>query len=169
MAIVKFMESLQLDRELRKHLLRHSGTPLVCHRLPTQARHADCSTSESKAMFPQAYDRENHDGIVPSSALLNRSAQLRLDDPDLEEGSSPDEGALPAGLGWIGSGSYTCRDVRDGQALASPERWVVENHHYPEGVLWTDVSDLYMALSRHVGTLALLSSQESRKISASPV
>ena len=62
---------------------RLSEVRLVCHCLAAQACHADCTTLQYKLMYPQADDRENHRGMVHSSEVLNRLAQLRLE-PDSE-------------------------------------------------------------------------------------
>ena len=63
----------------------------------TQECHADSIMAEYK-LYPEAYDREDANGAVPSSAVLSRLAQLRLE-PDSSEGSSPDEGAPKKGSG----------------------------------------------------------------------
>ena len=66
---------------------------------PTQECHADSIVSEYKLLYPEAYDRKDANGAVPSSAVLSRLAQLRLE-PDSSEGSAPDEGAQKEGSGW---------------------------------------------------------------------
>ena len=52
----------------------------------------DSVIAEYKLQNPEAYDREDTNGAVPSSAVLSRVAHFRLE-PDSSEGSSPNEGA----------------------------------------------------------------------------
>ena len=106
LATEKFLETFQRDEGLRKYLSCLSGMRLVCHCFPAQACHADCKISGYRLMYPPAYDREKHRGTVPSSDVLNRVAQLRLD-PDSDVGSSPDEDCYyPAGSDRVGTGSH---------------------------------------------------------------
>ena len=67
----------------------------------------------------------------------------------------------------IGSGC-TRRDIRDGQSLASPGRWPVEQRTCPDDETWRFVAGLYTDLSRRVGTPALLKSLALGKISKCP-
>ena len=69
LAIQKFTEEIQTNPKLRKHLPRLSGKRLICHCLPSQEFHADSIIAEYKLLFPDAYDREDMKGAVPSSAL----------------------------------------------------------------------------------------------------
>ena len=79
--------------------------------------------------FPDAFDRNDTSADPPPTSLqLNYLAELR-EEQDSSEGSSADEGAMPSGGGWTGTGKpmqvgvgYTVRDFCDGQSLASPER-----------------------------------------------
>ena len=137
-AIRRFIEEIRADPKLLDHLPRLSGKRLVCHCLPTQACHADSIVAEYRLMFPRAYDREDAKGTVPTSAVLNRLAQLRLE-PESDDDLSPDEDAPRKGAGRAGVGSpllvgsrYTVRELCDGQSLAWPGRWAVEDRRYLE-------------------------------------
>ena len=145
----------------------------MCHCLPTQECHADSIIAECKLLFPEAYDREDANGAVPSSAVLSRLAQHRLE-PDSSEGSSPDEGAQKKGSGWTGRGrppvvgsSSSLREICDGQSLASPGRWAVDDRRYPEDSIWSEVAKRYMTHSekgRYAGTLDLVGSWEDLEL-----
>ena len=145
-----------------EHLPRLSGKRLLCHCLPTHECHADSNIAEYKLLHPEANDREDTNGAVPSSAVLSRRAQLRLE-PDSSEGSSPDEGAPKIGSGWTGRGSpllvgssYKVREICDGQSLASPGRWAVDNRRYLEDSVWSE--------DRYAGTLELVGSWEDLQL-----
>ena len=145
----------------------------MCHCLPTQECHADSIIAEYKLLYPEAYDRENANGAVPSSAVLSRLVQLRLE-PDSSEGSSPDEGAQKKGSGWTGRGrpllvgsSYTVREICDGQSLASPRalgcrRQEVSGRFHLERSCKT-LHDL-LREGRHAGTLDLVGSWEDLEL-----
>ena len=129
LAAHNFTEGIHFYQKLREHLPRLAGKRLVCHCLPTHECHADSIIAEYKLLYLEACDREDANGALPSSAVLTRLAQLRLE-PDSSEGSSPDEGAQKKGSGWTGRGrpllvasSYTVREICDGQSLASTGRW----------------------------------------------
>ena len=72
--------------KLREHLPRLSGKRLICHCLPSQECHADSIIVEYKLLFPDAYDREDTKGAVPSSAALRRLSELR---EELESDGGP--------------------------------------------------------------------------------
>ena len=163
--------SVQMRKNIREHLPRLSGKRLVCHCLPTYECHADSVISEYMLLCPEAYDIENANGAVPSSAVLRRLAQLRLE-RDSSEGSSPDEGAQKKGSGWkaalggiklCGTGESAC----DGQSLASPGRWAVDDRRYPEDSIMSQVPKRYMTYSEKVGTPELLASLALWKVSSS--
>ena len=78
-------------------------------------------------------------------------------------------------LGWTGRGrplavgsSYTVREICDGQSLASPMRWAVDDRRYPEDSVWSEVAKRYMTYSKKVGTPELLTSLALGKISSCP-
>ena len=173
-AIRRYELLLRKDVHLRSLLPELSGTRLVCHCRLEQPCHADSIISVYRDMFPEAYDRDAVTTAAPSAEVLNRLARLR-EEQDSDEGSTADEGAPTRGTGWTGRGppmqvgsGYTRRDVCDGQSLASPGRWPVENRSYPEHEVWLAVSRLFMDFSRRVGTPALLVSLALGKVSESP-
>ena len=51
---------------------------------------------------------------------------------------------------------YTAREYCDGQSLASPGRWPVQQRRYPENALWKVVSDLFMSFAERQGNAELL-------------
>ena len=70
-------------------------------------------------------------------------AELRCE-PERDEGSTADEGALPRGAGQIGLG-HTARVFCEGHSLASPRRRKPEDRNYPETERWKGVHrDLYV-------------------------
>ena len=91
LAIQNFAEGIRTDQKLREHLPRLAAERLVCHCLPTHWCHADSIIAEYTLLYPEAYDREDANGAVPSSPVPSRLAQLRLE-LDSSQGSSPDEG-----------------------------------------------------------------------------
>ena len=122
---------------------------------------------------PRPYDREDTKDAVPSSAVLSRLTQLRLE-LDSDDGSTPDEGTPKRGSGWTGRGSpllvgssYTVREVCDGQSLAFPGRWAVDDRRYLEDPIWSEVQGLHDLLrkGRHAGALGLVGSWEDIELS----
>ena len=92
-------------------------------------------------MYPEAFNRAELDGVVPSSSGLNYMSRLR-DEPECEEESSADEGVPQKGSGWRGEGEptmvgvgYVPLEFCDGQTLASPGRWPVAQRRYPDDIL----------------------------------
>ena len=174
LAIQKFTEEIRTNPKLREHLPRLSGKRLICHCLPSQQCHADSIIAEYQLLFPDAYNREDTRGTVPSSAVLQRLSELRQE-PESDGGSSPDENVPEKGSGWTGHGnpllvgsSYTIREVCDGQSLASPGRWAVDDRRYPEDQVWSEVSRRYMDYAERAGTTELLTSLALGKVSSCP-
>ena len=129
-AISSFRDALLADRVLFASLWTLSGTRLVCHCRASESCHGDVLIGEFKRSFPGAYDRSQDRGVPPDPGILSFMARLR-EEPESEEGSSPDEGVHPKMSGHCGKGQlmkvgvgYTQRDFCDGQSLASPGRWL---------------------------------------------
>ena len=162
---VQHPQGLGFWKQTRNTVPRVAGKRLVCHCLPTQECHADSIIAEYKLLYLEACDREDANGTVPYSAVSARLAQLRLE-PDSSEGSSPDEGAKKKkNSGWTGRGrpllvrsSCAVRKICDGQSLASPERWAVDDRRYPGDSVWSEVAKRYMTYSEKAGTRELLTS-----------
>ena len=88
--------------------------------------------------YPDAYGR-SADGIVPPSPeILTFMSRLR-EEPDSDDGSSPDDGVV--GIG------YTQRQICDGQSLASPGRWAPASRVYPTSQHWKLVADRFIRFS----------------------
>ena len=87
---------------------RLSGPRLVCHCRLSQACHGDIIIREFSFMYAGAFNREDLDGIVPSSSILNYMSRLR-EEPEREEESSADEGVPQKGSGWRGNGAHVGR------------------------------------------------------------
>ena len=67
----------------------------------------------------------------------------------------------------VGS-SYTVREVCDGQSLASPGRWAVEDRRFPEDPLWSEVARRLMDYAEKAGTTELLTSLALGLVSSCP-
>ena len=97
-AISSFRDALLGDRVLYASLWTLSGTRLVCHCRPSEPCHGDVLIEEFKKSFPDAFDRYRDHGVPPDSRILSFMARLR-EEPESDEGSSPDEGVRPKNSG----------------------------------------------------------------------
>ena len=161
-AIWRFEQKLKCDPVLRETLWTMSGLRLVCHCKPTQECRGDAIIREFRQQFPGAFDREASASEPPSSRVLNYLARLR-EEPESEADTSPDEGAPPKSTGWRGNGApmvvgvgYTSREFCDGQSLASPGRWPVQQRRYPDSAQWKELADLFMNFAERHGDAPLL-------------
>ena len=161
-AIWRFEQKLKRDPVLRETLWTMSGLRLICHCKPTQECHGDAIIREFRQQFPGAFDREASASEPLSSRVLNYLALLR-EEPESEADTSPDEGAPPKSTGWRGNGApmvvgvgYTSREFCDGQSLASPGRWPVQQRRYPGSPQWKEVTDLFMSYAERHGEAPLL-------------
>ena len=117
------------DPALYNSLWTLSGTRLVCHCRATEDCHGDVLVEEFKKLYPAAHDRNQPCGAPPGHEILSFLARLR-EEPESEEGSSPDEGVPEKHTGYRGNGppmmvavGYVQREFCDSQSLASPGRW----------------------------------------------
>ena len=90
-------------------------------------------------------------------------------------GSSADEGVRKKNTGRAGVGpplqvgvGYTSRDFCDGQGLASPGRWPVENRRYPRSPTWKKVTAKFTQFSEARGTPELLMALAMGKVKSCP-
>ena len=98
-------------------------------------------------MYPAAHDRNQPCGAPPGHEILSFLARLR-EEPESDEGSSPDEGVPEKLAGHRGNGppmmvgvGYVQREFCDGQSLASPGRPKLEFIHRPRlGLRYGNVS-----------------------------
>ena len=104
LAISSFREALLSDHVLLNSLWTLSGTRLVCHCRATEDCHGDVLIEESKKLFPTAHDRNQPCDIPPGHEILSILARLR-EEPESDEGSSPDEGVPGKLAGHRGNGS----------------------------------------------------------------
>ena len=51
---------------------------------------------------------------------------------------------------------YTAREICDGQTLASPGRWPIDQRHCPESPVWRSVTQLFLSCASLPGTAELL-------------
>ena len=123
--------------------------------------------SEYKLLFPDANNREDTKGAVPSSAVLRRLSELRQE-PESDGGSSPDEICRSKVRGGLDGEARSGLDrvlpyvrVCDGQSLASPGRWAVDFRRYPKDPVWSEVSRRFLDNAEKAGTPELLTSARS--------
>ena len=88
---------------------------------------------------------------------------------------SPDENVQEKGSRWYGRGSpllvgssCSVREVCDGQSLASPGQWAVEDRRYQEDPVWSEVARRKMDYAEKAGTPELLTSLALGKVSSCP-
>ena len=174
MAIDKFRESLLQDQALYRSLWTLSGRRLLCHCRLHEKCHGDVLIQEFSNSYPQAYDRTAKAGNPADSRVLNYVSRLR-EEPDSEEGSSPDEGVPERGSGHRGIGppmmvgvGYTQRELCDGQTLASPGRWPPGSRIYPTSRPWIQIAECYSRFADHYGTEELLVSLASGMVTECP-
>ena len=103
------------------------------------------------------------------------SLQPNRQEPPSDDGSSADDGVPPKDSGWVGHGcplqvgiGYTSRDYCDGQGLASPGRWPVENRRYPSSQPWKKVKERFARYTDFRGTPELLMALALGKVEGCP-
>ena len=112
-AISSFREALRADLVLLNSLWTLSGTRLVCHCRATEDCHGDVLIEEFRKLYPTAHDRNQLRGAPPGHEILSFLARLR-EEPESDEGSSPDEGVPSRFAGHRGywstyeSGRWLC-------------------------------------------------------------
>ena len=102
-AISSFREALRADPVLLNSLWTLSGTRLVCNCRATEDCHDDVLIGEFRKLYPTAHDRNQPRGAPPSHEILSFLARLR-EEPESDEGSSPDEGVPSRFAGHRGNG-----------------------------------------------------------------
>ena len=174
MAIDKFRETLLHDQTLYHSLWTLSGRRLLCHCRLHEKCYGDVLIQEFSNSYPQAYDRTTKAGSPADSRVLNYMSRLR-EEPDSDEGSSPDEGVREKGAGHRGAGppmmvgvGYTQRELCDGQSLASPGRWPPGSRVYPTSRPWTQIAEWDARFADHYGTEELLLALASGKVTECP-
>ena len=162
------------DRVLYFSLWTLSGTRLVCHCSASEACHGDVLVEEFRKAYPGAYDRNDFNVTPPALAVLNFMARLR-EEPESDDGSSPDEGAPTKFSGHRGVGKpmqvgvgYVQRDLCDGQSLASPGRWPPGSRTYPSSDHWNRIMGIFQRFTDHFGTEKLLVSLAMAKVDTCP-
>ena len=153
-AISSFRQALLADPVLHDSLWTLSGTRLVCHCRATEDCHGDVLVEEFKKLYPAAHDRNQPRGVPPGHEILSFLARLR-EEPESDEGSSPDEG-VPMKLAGIGSPvvvgvGYVQREFCDGQSLASPGRWPPGSRVYPSSRFGPQYRNVSGVLRRIMG------------------
>ena len=150
-----------------------SGTRLVCHCRANERCHGDFLVEEFRRSYPAAYDREDCHGPPPARAL-NFAARPR-EEPESDDGSSPDEGVPGKFAGHRGTGKpmqvgvgYVQRDLCDGQSLASPGRGTPASRVYPSKDHWNCISIVFQRFAEHFGSEELLVSLAMEKLESCP-
>ena len=161
-AISSFRQALLADPALHNSLWTLSGTRLICHCRATEDCHGDVLVEEFKKLYPAAHDRNKPSGVPPGHEILSFLARLR-EEPESDEGSSPDEGVPEKHAGYRGIGppmmvgvGYVQREFCDGQSLASPGRWSPGSRVYPSSSAWSSVRECFWRFTTHFGTENLL-------------
>ena len=169
-AIAKFREMLLQDKSLHRSLWTLSGRRLICHCRPTERCHGDVLIEQFRDSFPDAYDRTTGGLKPPEPRVLTFMEKLR-EEPDSDEGSTPDDDAPGKLAGHRGCGEpmkggvgYTQRELCDGQSLASPGRWALGSRQYPSSLHWKDVFERYRRFADRCGTEQLLVSLAMGKV-----
>ena len=173
-AISSFREALRADPVLLNSLWTLSGTRLVCHCRATEDCHGDVLVEGFRKLYPVAHDRNQPCGVPPGQEILSFLARLR-EEPESDEGSSPDEGVPSRFAGHRGNGSlmkvgvgYVQREFCDGQCLASPGRWPPGARTYPSSEVWISIRECFWRFTTHHGTEKLLVDLAMGKVEASP-
>ena len=123
---------------------------------------------------PAAHDRNQPCGVPPGHEILSFLARLR-EEPESDEGSSPDEGVPEKFAGHRGNGppmkvgvGYVQREFCDGQSLASPGRWPPGARTYPSSAVWISIRECFWRFTTHHGTEKLLVDLAMGKVEESP-
>ena len=151
-----------------------AGPRLVCHCRATEDCHGDVLIEEFRKLYPVAHDRNQPCGDPPGHEILSFLARLR-EEPESDEGSSPDEGVPGKYAGHRGNGppmkvgvGYVQREFCDGQSLASPGRWPPGSRVYPSSTVWSSVQECFLRFTSHYGTEKLLVDLAMGKVEESP-
>ena len=151
-----------------------SGTRLVCHCRANEKCHGDVLVEEFRKSYPIACNRADGQGPPPDSRILDNVAKLR-EEPDSDDGSSPDEGVPDKHARYRGVGKpmqvgvgYVQRDLCDGQSLASPGRWAPASRVYPSTSHWRCISETFQRFTDCIGTQDLLVSLAIEKVDKCP-
>ena len=173
-AISSFRQALLADPALHNSFWTLSGTRLICHCRATEDCHGDVLVEEFKKLYPAAHDRNQPRGVPPGHEILSFLARLR-EEPESDEGSSPDEGVPMKFAGHRGISSpmmvgvgYVQREFCDGQSLASPGRWPPGSRVYPSSPVWCSVQECFWRFTGHYGTEKLLVDLAMGKVEESP-
>ena len=173
-AISSFRQALLADPGLHNSLWTLSGTRLVCHCGATEDCLGDVLVEEFRKLYPAAHDRNQPCGVPPGHEIFSFLARLR-EEPESDEGSSPDEGVPVKFAGHRGNGSpmmvgvgYVQREFCDGQSLAFPGRWSPEARVYPSSAAWSSVRECTWRFTTHYGTEKLLVDLAMGKVEESP-
>ena len=159
---------LDSNAEVVRQVPSLSGKSLVCHCTPMQSCHADPLIRKFRELCLGAYDRDDPTQRAPTGDELNLLARHR-------QGSSADEGVSAKNSGWVGARpplqvgvGYTSRDCCDGQGLASPGRWPVENRQYPSSSVWERVTRRFTKFAETWCTTQLLMELAVGKVESCP-
>ena len=146
----------------------------MCHCGLQQSCHADVLVS-AFTKTPGAFGRDDIAAASdPSSEQQTYFAELR-EEQSSSGVSSADEGARPSGTGWTGTSKpmqvgvgYPFRDLCDGQSLASPGRWPMDQRRYPQSDTWSEVAALVKKFGDHHGTTKLLMEPALGRVEKNP-
>ena len=168
-AIEKFSMKLLTDTSLRDRLWTLSGVRLVCHCKLAQRCHGDIIIREFRAMFPDAFDRDDSECAPPSSAVLNYMSRLR-EEPASGSESSADEGAPPKGSGWTESTMHCWCRLHLTRTLATARHWHLRGAgRCGDSPSWRrSIANKFIAYSNIHGTTELLMQLALGRVESSP-
>ena len=144
-----FRQRLEGTPVLRRSKWTLSGCRSLCRGVSVQDCHADVLISDFKRQLPSAYDRSMVEQAPPGRKVMSFLAELRRE-PESDEGSTADEGALPRGPG-SGEVEPPCRSDSATRPATFPtgSRWRhrvggnLKIEKNPETERWKGVAELF--------------------------
>ena len=172
-ALEKYEEYVRAVPSLMSQIPQLEDKILLCHCRKDEACHADVLIR----IFDEHFRDKGEDGNDPpeapelEAAARNRQV-LEEEEPDTE----PDEGAAPAGSGWLGVGQPLqvgqgpqARGFRDGAGLCSPGRWAPEARRLPESNLLKRIRGELLSFTQNHISSRLFASLACGKVSSLPL
>ena len=169
----KYEEYVRAVPSLMSQIPQLEDKLLLCHCRKDEACHADVLIR----IFDEHFRDKGEDGNDPAEAPeLEAAARTgkywKKKEPDTE----PDEGAAPAGSGWLGVGQPLqvgqgpqARGFRYGAGLCSPGRWAPEARRLPESNLLKRIRGALLSFAQNHISSRLFASLACGKVSSLPI